>query len=406
MTFAGLHQGWARVPVLRRCLIAALPLSIAGAAHAKTDLTVDGSVSGRMTQNPYLDTSDQSSGSVVASVSPRLTFSDVDSQVTIGGSVQHTEFTRFYPSSDAVSARVDGNWRFSPKWTANASIGYDNSIVGETGFFNLGATDPNGVPLPPTTEDLTLAGRRIKRRSISVNTGLTYRPNGRETMNMALFASDSRALATIDSQNYVTYGNTIGYSRQISSRTSIGFTNSIVRYECRDQPGRCYTNSYQPQLTFSTTLGREWTLSGSAGGTLSQVRLPSETADRISPAGSATLCRQRQRMDICLTASQTIETTTSNGARPAFSLSSSMSYRIDRKSSVGLYAAYTKSAGSALNRDDYTYLSARITGSRSIGRNISFTVDTGYDRSESPVLGSRSSLSASMGLSFSLGRTL
>ncbi|MES2290510.1 MAG: hypothetical protein V4530_12315 [Pseudomonadota bacterium] len=392
---------------MRRLLIAALPLSMAGVANAKTDLTVNGSASVRASQNPYLDNTgnSQSTVSLVGVLSPTLTISDAESQLNIGGSVQHIEYNRLYPSSDSVSANASGNWRFSPKWTATASLGYDDSIVGENGFFDFGRFNDDGTRPPPTADDLTLAGRRIKRRSFSTQAGLNYQPNVRETVNFSLFANETRTLATIDTENYATYGNTFGYSRQVSRRTSIGFTNTALRYECRSQT-RCFTNSLQPQLTFSTTLGRDWTLSGSAGASFSQVRLPSQTADNVRPAGSATLCRRQTRMDICLTASQTIETTVGSGARPTLALTSSINYRLDQKSSLGFTAGYTRSAGSALNQDDYDYLSARIFGSRSIARNVSFTVDGGYDRSANPFFGTRSNFSVSMGLSFSLGRTL
>ncbi|MEP6784467.1 MAG: hypothetical protein ABI898_01865 [Sphingomonadales bacterium] len=386
--------------------MAALPLSMATASYAKTDLTLNGSLNARVSEDPYLTGgSGRSSASLVGVLSPRVTISDVESQLSIGGSVQHSEFSRIYPSSDAVSASVDGNWRFSPHWTVNASASFDDSIVGENSFFDFGTADPTGALPPPTANDLTLAGRRIKRRSFGVQAGVMYQPSARETVNIGLFANDSRALATLDSQNYATYGNTFSYSRQVSRRTSAGLTNTTSRYECRSQ-GRCFVNSFQPQFTLSTGIGIDWTLSASAGATFSQVRLPSESANTISPAGSATLCRRQPRMDICLTASQTIETTVGNGARPSLALTSSINYRLDQKSSVGFNVAYAKSAGSALSRDDYSYLSARIMGSRSIGRRLSFTVDGGYDRSDSPLLATRSSFSVSMGLSFSLSRGL
>lgn len=393
--------------VLRRCLVAALPLSMAGVAHARTDLNISGSVSARASQDPYLTGGgNRGTISAIGVLAPTLTIADAASQVSIGGSVQHTEYNRLYPSSDSVQARADGSWRFSPRWTGNASLSFDDSIVGENGFFNFNDFGQDGAqPLPPVADDLLLAGRRIKRRTIAAQAGLNFRPNARETANIGFFANKSRSLATIDTQDYVTYGNSFGYSRQVSRRTSMGFTNTSLRYECRDA-GRCFVNSFQPQLTLSTTLGIDWTLSASAGATFSQVRLPSENADNVRPAGSATLCRRKTRMDVCLTASQTIETSAGNGARPSLALSSSINYRLDPRTSLGLTAAYVRSAGSALNVQDYDYLSTRIFGSRVIARNVSFTVDGGYDRNDNPLLGTRSNFSASVGLSFSLGRIL
>lgn len=379
---------------------------MATGAQARTDLSVNASISARAAQDPYLTVGNgQSTVSAVAAIAPTLTFSDAESTVSIGGSVQHIEYNRVYPSSDAVRASIDGNWRFSPRWTGTASLSFDDSIVGENGFFNFGEFDPTGVRPPPTADDLTLAGRRIKRRSIGAQAGLIFRPNARDTANFSLFASDSRALATIDTQNFVTYGNTFSYSRLITRRTSVGFTNTTSRYECRNL-GRCFTNSVQPQLTVSTTLGRDWTLSASAGATFSQIRLPSESRDTVRPAGSATLCRRDARFDVCLTASQTIESTIGNGARPALAVTSSINYRLDQRSSIGGNLAYTRSAGSALNDGNYDFFSARVFGSRTIARNLSFTVDGGYDRTESPIFGARSSFSTSVGLSYSLGRTL
>lgn len=390
----------------RHCLIAAVPLAIAGAAQAKTDLTVNGSLSARVSQDPYLTGGvDRDSASLIGVLSPILTISDADSQVSIGGSVQRIEFSRLYPASDAVSANANGRWRFSPRWTGTALLGFNDAIVGENGFFSFGTVGPDGVRPPPTADDLTLAGRRIKRRTLSAQTGLMFQPNAREVVNFGFFATDSRALTTIDSQNFVNYGNTFSYSRQMSRRTSLGFSNTAMRYECRSQ-GRCFVNSLQPQLTFSTTIGADWTLSASAGVTYSQTRLPSESTDRVRPAGSATLCRRNTRLDVCLTASQTIETAVGNGARPAFALTSLANYRLDPTSSIGMSLAYTRSAGSALNTGNYDFLSARVFGSRGIARNVSFTVDGGYDRNDSPLLATRSSFSVSVGLSFSLSRTL
>lgn len=406
MTSLIFKRSRSRRSAVRYCVMATIPMSMATGAQAKTDLSINGSISARAAQDPYLvGGSGQSTVSAIGVLSPTLTIADAESQVNIGGSVQHIEYDRLYPSSDAVRASIDGSWRFSPRWTGTASLSFDDSIVGENGFFRFGEFDADGNRPPPTADDLTLAGRRIKRRSIGAQAGLVFKPNARDTGSFSLFANDSRALATIDTQNFVTYGNTFAYSRVVSRRTTVGVTNTTSRYECRNM-GRCFTNSFQPQLTVSTTLGKDWTLSASAGATFSQVRLPSESGDTVRPAGSATLCRRGPRFDVCLTASQTIEATVGNGARPALALTSVANYRLDQRSSIGANIAYSRSAGSALNNSDYDYLSARIFGSRTIARNVSFTVDGGYDRTESPIFGARSSFSASVGLSFSLGRTL
>jgi hypothetical protein len=363
-------------------------------------------VNARVAQNPYLENGGNvSTINVIGILSPVLTISDAESSVNLSGSVQHIEYNRLYPSTDAVLLNAGGDWRFSPKWTGTASLSYDSSIVGENGFFSYGDFNDTGIRPPPTADDLTLAGRRIRRRSLAAQAGLNYRPNARDTFNFSLFANDSRSLATIDTANFSSYGNSVSYSRQISRRTSAGLSNSIVRYECR-AVGTCYSNSFQPQLTLSTTLGRDWTLNGSAGATFSQVRLPSENRDTVSPAGSITLCRRQSRLDICLTGSQTIETAVGNGARPSLALTSLYNYRLDQRSSIGFNAGYNRSAGSALNQGDYDFFSARVFGSRVIARNVSFTVDGGYDRTTSPNLGARSTFAVSMGLSFSLGRTL
>ncbi len=220
----------------RYCLAAVLPLSIATGVQAKTDVGLSASISARASQDPYLGgTGGQGAVSAIGILSPSLTITDAESQVSIGGSVQHIEYNRLYPSSDAVSASATGNWRFSPRWTGNASLNFSDSIVGENGFFNFGEFDADGVRPPPTAGDLTLAGRRIKQRSIGANAGLTFRPNARENASLSFFANDSRALATIDTQNFVTYGNSFSYSRTVSRRTSMGLTNTVSRYECRNQ---------------------------------------------------------------------------------------------------------------------------------------------------------------------------
>ena len=375
-----------------------VPLAMASAAHAKTDLVVTGSVRGQAASNPYLTSGiDRSVVSAVVSLSPTLTFSDAESEIQLSGTVQHTEFARLYPSSQAASAGLNGKWRLSPRWSVNTSARFNTSIVGENGIFNF-----DRIQLP-TIGDISLIGARTRQRSLEFQTGATYQPSARDTFNFGLFASDFRVLGSLSGLSNASYGGNASYSRQISARSSVGLSGNAVRFECRSLPS-CQVDSYQPELTFSTQLSSFWTLNASAGATISRLRLPSESGTSISPAGSVSLCRRDPRLSFCLGANRSIAPSSSNGARPSTSITSSLKYQLTQKESIGFNVAYAESGASALRRDTYSFFSARVSGERQIARRVSMYVDGGYDSSSDPIIGRRGNVSVSLGLNFSLGR--
>jgi hypothetical protein len=388
------------------CMIAAVPLLISGAAEARTTLDIEGAATGRVASNPYLvQGTDRSAASIELSLTPRVTINEAEGSISLQGTVRHSEFTRNYPASDAVTATATGDWRLDPRTRATANLGFDESIAGETGNF---VRDPSAGAV---IDDFTLSGLRVRRRLIQSGLGVSHQPDARQNVSLNVFASSTRVLGSrqgLTTGSYATYGGAFAYSRTLSERATVGFSVNSLRYECRSGPA-CSTFIVQPELTGSLVLARLWTLEGSAGVSIARQRFAplNDAQTTVSASGSLSLCRKGTRTDFCLTGRREVEPTSGNGAQSTTSLSSYWRYRLSERDSISADVGYADSSGEqlrSLGAGGFRYLNARLTGTRQLGPRLFLNLQAGYANSSSPLVGERANIDGAIGLSFSLGR--
>jgi hypothetical protein len=392
-------------------MIALSPL-LATIAEARPRLAVDMSVLAGGSTNPFLlNGSGTGSAQVTGSVSPRVTFESAKGNVTIGSTYRRTQYTSRYGGTDGISGYVSTQWRPKERWNIDGSLGYDNSIAGESQSF---ARDANNIPL---IDDLSLSGLRVRRQFYRANVQTSYQPTSRDTFSVGAFAilADVGRVSQFSNDNflandYFSYGSSIGYNRAISSRTSVGLSLGGSFYECRNGPS-CRNSTFQPSVTFSHALDSRWTVSGSGGVAFTTANQNGLTSKRTSAAGGLNLCRKDSRIDFCLNGSRTTQATSSFGAQPSTAIGASLKSQLTSRTSLTGSLNYVNSSQAFLSTTpgvatiaNFEFWSARLVGNRQITENASLTLSGGYDRSVVARGADRSNFEVLMGVSVSLGR--
>jgi len=384
------------------CLLIVAPLVATGAAQARTVLDIQGDATARVASNPLLvGGSDRGAISAEVSLTPRLTLSEAAGSVNIQGTVRHIEYSRLYPSSDAVFASATGDWRLDPRTRFNANFGFDESIAGETGNFD------RDRDLGTIIDDFTLTGLRLKRRLIRSGVGISHQPDARQNVSLNLFASSTRVLGSqqqrLRANDFASYGGAFAYNRTLNELATVGLSVNTLRYECRSGP-RCSSFIVQPELTGTLKLDRVWSVEGSGGVSIARQRFTGDPRTSVSASGGLSLCRKDTRTDFCVSGRREVEPTSGNGAQSTTSVTSYWRYRVTPRSTISADVGYAESKGDQLRfaDDKFRYINARVTGTRQISQRVSLILQGGYANTDSTLSGERSNFDAAVGISFSL----
>jgi len=391
---------------LRAAVAVAGALASSGIAHADTIFSADATVKGQAANNPYLVAGPNTSAeSISASISPMLTYNDGTGTFRLLGNVQHTEFSRFYSASDNYSISSNLTKRLSPKLSLFADLGYDSSITTANDLLSvIGGTQPVIGPTPTIPGAVAINALQRRRVAYNGDAGFDYQPTAFDTWHIRSGFSLTRYPAIIATAQYNYFSSSIGYDRVLNGRSSIGFNVALGRVDYLNTSiGDARTVS--PQVTFSTQLDANWSLSGSAGATVSSTQGPVGKIRNTGFSGSANLCRTFPRAKLCVFGSRSVQPSLLGGVVPQTNVGASYSVQLDARSDIAASGSYTFSerlvVGGAFR--PLGYGRGEITYSRRITERLKGFVGVGYAGSYNDVVHRDTNYELNCGLTYSIG---
>ncbi len=375
----------------------AIAVAIPTSALAKTESGVNVSLGAAVASNPFQAiVGGTESVSASVGVSPWISFTETATKLRLAGDVRVTEYARVFSRTESFRISANGTWQLDPRLKLVSDISYGQSIVGETNLVE------NLTPGLILIEDPTTVGRRSRRRSLNTSLTAQFSPDARQAWSFSFYANESRFSNLLNGNDYAVFGETISYDR-VLRRGTFGAMFNLQRYECRSGQS-CTQIVASPQLTASLRLNASWTLSGTAGVSFSELNLPTQANNTITPAVSASLCRRDARASFCINAAHTVEATALNGARPIVSGGLSSSYRATERNTISLSGNYAASTRASLTGDTFRSFGARLTDEHRVGRNLHLVVVGSHSITDSSFLGRRSNTEMSIGVRISIGR--
>jgi len=391
-------------------LVVAWAIFAPGSAQAETRAWIGTSAKAEIATNPYLLSGPKTSASsAILSVSPGVKFIDSFKTISLRADYRHTEFSRRYSSSDDYNVSASLSQKINARMGFNASLAYDNSVVGANDLLTFGTNPPPGVIPPPLPGDIALNGLQQRRHAVSGGLSLDYAASTRDNLQVQGGFSMVRFPTGSGASEYDNSNGGISYSRVLNSRTSVGLNVGVSRADYRGTLLGDAT-TFSPQATFSTKFGATWSLSASLGVSHSRIKGLVGTSGQYSASGNLSLCNAASRGKFCLSASRSVQPTSfGNTVRPQTSVGLSYNMRLDPKSTIDAAASISRSGQISQNNiitaNTVDYARASLTLSRRISPKFQGYLTANFADSYRDPTPRRANSSLSLGISYSFGDT-
>jgi hypothetical protein len=222
------------------------------------------------------------------------------SSTSIHGFVENTSYLKHYGSQRIFTVGADTNFTASPTLSLYGNLNFSGDFNGSLSNRLISVpsgppvTDPNN-PLPPPTVTPDVFGFSGHSYRLNGQVGASIRASELSTVSLSAGAQHAWFTGNSDA-NYSSFYGSVGYSRQISERTSLGPSVYLTHQDFTHGDS---ANVVNPVLTAQTRLSETITASGSVGVlVLSQDRGGSKDTT-VSPSFSASLCSQGTISSFC-----------------------------------------------------------------------------------------------------------
>ncbi len=275
----------------------------AGAAPPETSTTgeasethianyVDLQVGAGFSSNPRLGFTSRSSAFGRISASGVHSWSTERSSTSIHGYIENTTYLRNYGSQQIFDVGANTSYLASPTVSLYGGINFSGDINGQ--LSNRLLTTPTGPPividpnnpLPPPTVIPDVLGFNGHNYRLNAQGGATIRTSELSTVSLTAGAQHSWFTGDSDA-NYTGYFGSVGYSRSVSERTSLGAT---VFLQHQDYSHGGWANVVNPVLTAHTQLSETWSADGTAGVLYIEQKNSGVRDHSVSPSFSASVC--------------------------------------------------------------------------------------------------------------------
>ena len=388
-------------------LLPAIPLAallLAGAAQADTRASLVASAEGGYGSNPFFDAtgSNNNTGTIILSATPNIQITGPTSSLNLNGRLEQAFFTSRYSDITNWSLGADTAIRVSPRTNFTAGVSYASTVNSglATGIDPLAPLNPTNPLLDPTVTE----NGGLRTKTLAGRAGVESQVSARDSINLTatVYKADFDG---ISSSSYTTYTGSGGVSHTFSDRMSGGFTVSYAKTEYAQAAFGSF-RALSPAVTMSLKLAPRTTLNVSAGATFNTDTPPvGPSTSNTFFTGSASLCHEGARSNICVTGSRAVGATSSAGSSTVTQLNLAYGYKLSAHSSISLGGGYanTKSTG-AIGGYNYSYLSTSATYEHQLKERLSLTVKARYTDPIKSTIGRRQSFYGGVGLSYRFGR--
>lgn len=379
--------------------VSALP-----AAAQDTRLAVDVSAGGSYSTNPFLIRGD-AEGAVATElmISPQLTVVDERNEASLIAHYRRSDYLNRYNAAEGYGVQAQARRALTSTLSARADVSYESSIVGQSGLGVVGVVDPNPGP-DLGTPDISLIGLNQRQNSLVASLGADWRFGPRDTLtgrasaNRISYGGESGAL--LSSQ---TTGATLGYSRALSERTSVGFqgTGSWTDYDRRGFSGA----SYSPQGTLSHQIDQRLRFSLGLGAVFISSTTPLRTTKATGFSGTFDGCRTAGRSAQCVRAFSDAQATGLGDISRRYGGSFDYSYRLRENDVLRGMIDYSRltATSDTLQVPQVGFLSGIVSYERSFTQRLFVGASAGYRQATGGGLGNPSDLTFRLFLRTRLG---
>jgi len=387
--------------------LAGLALLLAGsAAIAETQVGADVGVTGGYATNPYGATSgSKGSATLTGTFSPAIVMTSPTGTTRLSGQVSHTEYSKRYDGKTSYNVGGVTSQQLSPLTSLTASAGF-NSFVNNalypvydpiTGI----PTDPNAPIIVDPSGGATYAQRT---ETLYGSAGLSTSLSPRDSISISGRISDVTYPGAVSTFNrsFTSYGGNLGYNRLIGPETSIGVNVGVSRADYR---GGDLGDSTQisPSLVFATRLAPRLSLNLSGGVTFADTNYPGGSSSRTYLAGSASLCNEGDRSNLCASLSRSVAPTSFAGTSTVTAFGLSHNYKLDERSEINTRLSYSKADSIEGLRRSSDYGTASMGYSRQLTPRLAATLQLSYSDSFNASFSRGSNFYGAAGIRYRLG---
>ena len=333
---------------------------------------------------------------------------------SITGYVEDTTYLRGgYGSPVIFRVAAQTQRKVSEKVSVFGGVGVSGDIGGQlSNRFTTPVGTPPGVVPPPegNPEFINLSGRQYL---VNGDAGASIVTSPLSSVSISAAASHAFFTGSNSALDYTTYQGSLGYTRQLSERTSGGVTVTVEHQEYR---GGNYSNVVNPTLTLGTQLAPDIRLNGSVGLLAIYVHRAGANAHSYSPSFTASICKSGEKSQLCASASRTAQAPlaiesaqSSRSAAATTSFNLSYSRKLGEKETIrALVTATNSSRVDVLNQGQFriTYVTGLVSYDRKVGNRLYAGVSGGVRKVFQTGPDPRTDFNASLYLRYHLGDIL
>ncbi|WP_158213796.1 hypothetical protein [Sphingopyxis bauzanensis] len=396
---------------LASSMIAAVCACSASMAFAQSppEMTLDVSVGGGITSNPFLDSNGKTSGSATIALSPSVFVEDELGETRLRGDLRLTQYLQRYGSdiAGALEATTVRKLDERTQLEIGVSARTSRSALGNGLIF---APTPGEIPgplVPPVSPilDTTIAGTRARTTSIGTNIGIAHELDELSGLNAGVELNGTY-IGNDAGFDYRSASANLGYERKLSPRTTVTMGTQVGGV---DYLGRRTGDSLivSPRVGVQQQLSERMNLIADAGISFVRTAVVGGHSERVTFAGSLGLCDRGPNRSLCLSASRSAQPTALGGVSTVTTAALSYDARLSRVDRLALGARYgrTNEDGAGLPLVRVTdFVGASATYSRDISERIALTVTPSYAKLFDDLQPRRANYAIMFGLTMKFGK--
>lgn len=358
------------------------------ASAEEPQVTVDVSVGGSVSTNPFLYVDSETAAAANVSVRPLILWEDERGRTSLEGNLRLAQYSNRYGSDFSGRIGIASDRMLDEKTSLRIASSFQSlrSAV-QDGFFltGLDPLDPGATPVPDIPPvDTSIAGVRARTQSASASLGVAHTIDELSSIDagISLNAAFVNNNAGFDYRNL---SGQFGYQRKLSEQLTV---TANVQGGLVDYIGRRTGDStiLSPQIGVRYQLSSRLNLVAGAGISYVNTDLGiGGHAGRVSFSGNIGLCDRGLDRTFCMTASRSAQPTALGGVSSVTAIAANYDVvltSVDRFSIAGRYGRTDQNGNSGLPTQVRItdIVGASATYSRQLSDRTSLTVTPGFTK--------------------------